>query len=92
MRIQVRLFARARDLVGANRVELQVDVFGDWDASKLWMRTSPGFKANPIGVFVDPAKIAERAARSEPFEEIHRRAMAGELSPAQADSKAETAQ
>jgi catechol 2,3-dioxygenase len=75
-----------------NRVELQVDAFGDWDASKRWMRTSPEFKANPIGVFVDPAKIAERAARSEPFEEIHRRAMAGELSPAQADSKAETAE
>jgi catechol-2,3-dioxygenase len=74
-----------------NRVELQIDVFGDWDASKRWMQTSPDFKANPIGVLVDPARIAERAAGGEPFEEIHRRAMAGDLSPSQfaAGSKTE---
>jgi catechol-2,3-dioxygenase len=65
-----------------NRVELQIDAFGDWAASKEWMRTSPDFKANPIGVFVDPVKVAEAAA-GESFEEIHRRTMAGELSPAQ---------
>ena len=64
-----------------NRVELQVDVFGDWQASKHWMQTSPDFKANPIGVFVDPASVAGAAAVGEPFSEIHRRAMAGELSP-----------
>jgi len=44
------------------------------------MRTSPDFRANPIGVFVDPARIAEAAASGESFAEIHRRAMAGELS------------
>ena len=66
-----------------NRVELQVDNFGDWDASKEWMRTSPNFRANPIGVFVDPARIAEAAASGEPFAEIHRRAIAGELAPPQ---------
>jgi catechol-2,3-dioxygenase len=66
-----------------NHVELQTDVFGDWAASKEWMHTSPEFHANPIGVFVDPAQIAERAAAGDPFAEIHRRAMAGELSPAQ---------
>jgi catechol-2,3-dioxygenase len=66
-----------------NRVELQVDNFGDWHASKEWMRTSPDFRANPIGVFVDPARIAEAAARGESFAEIHGRAMAGELSPSQ---------
>jgi catechol 2,3-dioxygenase len=64
-----------------NRVELQVDNFGDWQASKEWMGTSPDFHANPIGVFVDPARIAEVAASGEPFPEIHSRAMAGELSP-----------
>jgi catechol 2,3-dioxygenase len=64
-----------------NRVELQVDNFGDWPASTEWMRTSPGFRANPIGVFVDPARIAEQAAAGEQFAEIHRRAIAGELSP-----------
>lgn len=66
-----------------NHVELQVDVFGDWTASRDWMRTSADFKANPIGVFVDPARIAGAAASGEPFEAIHRRAMAGELSPPQ---------
>jgi hypothetical protein len=34
-------------------------------------------------VFVDPARIAEAAARGESFSEIHRRAIAGELGPAQ---------
>ncbi len=67
-----------------NHVELQTDAFGDWAASKQWMRTSPEFHANPIGVFVDPARIAEAAAAGEPFERIHARAMAGELSPAEA--------
>jgi hypothetical protein len=33
-----------------NRVELQNDNFGDWNASKESMRTSPDFRANPIGV------------------------------------------
>jgi len=65
-----------------NFVELQIDNFGDWAQSKAWMHTSPDFKANPIGVFVDPGKVAELAAAGEPFEEIHRRAMAGELMPA----------
>src|SRR5271167_3161927 len=55
-----------------NHVELQVDVFGDWHASKEWMRTSPDFHANPIGVFVDPARIAEAAALGESFAQIHR--------------------
>jgi catechol 2,3-dioxygenase len=66
-----------------NRVELQVDNFGDWHASKEWMRTSPAFRANPIGVFVDPARIAEAAARGASFSEIHRRTIAGQLSPPQ---------
>jgi catechol-2,3-dioxygenase len=66
-----------------NRVELQVDNLGDWQASKEWMRLSPDFRANPIGVFVDPARIAAAAASGEPFSEIHRGAMAGKLSPPQ---------
>jgi catechol 2,3-dioxygenase len=66
-----------------NRVELQVDNFGDWQASKEWMRTSPDFRANPIGVFVDPARIAEAAAGGDSFDEIHLRARVGELSSPQ---------
>jgi len=67
-----------------NHVELQVDNFGDWAASAEWMRTSPEFHANPIGVFVQPDLIADAAAAGEPFAEIHRRAMAGEFAPAEA--------
>jgi 2-polyprenyl-6-methoxyphenol hydroxylase-like FAD-dependent oxidoreductase/catechol 2,3-dioxygenase-like lactoylglutathione lyase family enzyme len=64
-----------------NHVELQSDNFGDWSASKAWMRTSSDFHANPIGVFVDPARIAEAVSAGAQFADIHRRAMAGELSP-----------
>lgn len=66
-----------------NHIELQVDNFGDWAASSEWMRTSEEFHANPIGVFVDPAQVAEAAAAGESFERIHERAMAGEFAPAQ---------
>ena len=45
------------------------------------MRTSEEFRANPIGVFVDPAKVADAAAAGATFDEIHARAMAGELAP-----------
>ena len=67
-----------------NLVELQVDTFGDWSESKRWMHTSPDFKANPIGVFVDPGQVAAAAAAGEAFPDIHARAMVGELSPAEA--------
>jgi catechol-2,3-dioxygenase len=64
-----------------NSVELQFDNFGDWAQSKEWMRTSPDFAANPIGVQVDPEKlIAARAAGASPTE-VHRRAFAGEFDP-----------
>ena len=65
-----------------NHVELQVDDFGDWSASGEWMRTSPDFAANPIGVFVDPAKVAGAAEAGAAFADIHARAMAGEFAPA----------
>lgn len=67
-----------------NRVELQCDNFGDWTASKRWMRDSEVFHANPIGQFVDPERVVAAAADGVAFEEIHRRATAGELAPEQA--------
>jgi len=66
-----------------NHVELQVDNFGDWARSSEWMRTSEAFHANPIGVFVDPAKVAEAAAAGASFDDIHERATAGEFAPPQ---------
>ena len=56
-----------------NYVELQCDVFGDWDTSRAWMETSPDFAANPIGAFVDPVKVATAAGEGASFEEIRRR-------------------
>ena len=64
-----------------NSVELQFDNFGDWAQSTEWMRTSPDFAANPIGVQVDPEKlIAARAAGAEPHGGPLR-AFAGEFDP-----------
>jgi catechol 2,3-dioxygenase len=62
-----------------NRVELQCDVFGDWARSSEWVRTSDEFHANPIGVFVDPDRIATAAAAGQPLAEIHRLGMAGKM-------------
>ena len=67
-----------------NHVELQVDCFGDWEKSTEWMRTSEEFKANPIGVFVDPDQIAADHADGMTFEQIHAKAMAGGYAPEQA--------
>ena len=66
-----------------NSVELQYDNFGDWAQSSDWMRTSPDFARNPIGVPVDPARmVAARAGGATP-EELHRRAYAGEFVPSE---------
>jgi catechol-2,3-dioxygenase len=67
-----------------NRVELQVDNFGDWAKSTEWMRTSEVFEANPIGQFVDPGRVAADHAEGVSFEEIHDKATAGEYAPEQA--------
>jgi catechol-2,3-dioxygenase len=66
-----------------NHVELQCDNFGDWAASKQWMRSSGEFHVNPIGHFVDPRKVAAAAARGEPFADIHAGAMADRFAPEQ---------
>jgi catechol 2,3-dioxygenase len=67
-----------------NNVELQVDCFGDWKRSTEWMRTSDEFKANPIGEFVDPARIAADHAEGMSFSEIHAKAMSGGYAPERA--------
>jgi hypothetical protein len=40
-----------------NFVELQSDVFSNWKLSTEYMRSSPEFAENPIGVFFDPARV-----------------------------------
>ena len=64
-----------------NSVELQCDLFGDWERSAHWMMTSPEFAANPIGQPIDGDRmVEERAAGASPAE-LHRRAYAGEFPP-----------
>jgi catechol 2,3-dioxygenase len=67
-----------------NHVELQVDTFGEWQKSKEWMNKSDEFKANPIGVFVDPERIAADHADGMTFAEIHAKAMSGGYAPGEA--------
>jgi catechol-2,3-dioxygenase len=64
-----------------NVVELQVDNFGDWERSAEWMRTSPQFSANPIGVFFDPDRVLEAHRAGAPFRDLQRRTYAGEFLP-----------
>jgi 2-polyprenyl-6-methoxyphenol hydroxylase-like FAD-dependent oxidoreductase/catechol 2,3-dioxygenase-like lactoylglutathione lyase family enzyme len=64
-----------------NHVELQCDVFGDWARSSEWVRTSEDFREDPIGKFVDPAKVSAQRDAGATFAEIHTKAMAGELAP-----------
>jgi catechol 2,3-dioxygenase len=66
-----------------NSVELQYDNFGDWKRSSEWMRTSPDFASNPIGVPVDPAKMVEARKGGASREDLHRRAFAAEFLPAE---------
>jgi catechol 2,3-dioxygenase len=64
-----------------NSVELQCDIFGDWEQSTRWMKTSAAFADNPIGVAFDGDRLlAARAAGASP-EDIHRRTYAGEFLP-----------
>ena len=61
-----------------NSVELQADAFGDWALSKAFIHESPQFKADPIGKFVDPAKMVAARRAGTSCEELLRRAYAGE--------------
>lgn len=65
-----------------NGVEIQVDTFGDWDASKSWMYFSLEFADNPIGTHFDPERLVEARDAGLSFREIHARASAGEYLPA----------
>lgn len=69
-----------------NFVELQSDSFGDWAKSGEWMRTSPDFKANPIGTFFDPGKVAKAFAAGKSFEELHKGMRGGDYLPAEIPS------
>ena len=64
-----------------NSVELQSDNFPSWQESSEWMRTSPQFAADPIGMPVDPQQMVEAWKAGASFEELHERAYRGEFKP-----------
>jgi catechol 2,3-dioxygenase len=64
-----------------NGVEIQVDAFGSWARSKEWMWASEEFSSNPIGMHFDPENLVEARNDGLGFDEIHRRARAGEYTP-----------
>ena len=64
-----------------NSVELQSDNFRSWQESSEWMRTSPDFAANPIGMPVDPEQMVAAYQAGASFAELHQRAYAGEFKP-----------
>ena len=66
-----------------NSVELQSDNFNSWQESSEWMRTSPQFAADPIGMPVDPDKMLAAHEAGASFAELHQRAYSGEFKPSE---------
>ena len=64
-----------------NFVELQSDNFSDWKLSAEYMRESPQFAANPIGVFFDPARVYETFKSGTDFETLEKAVYAGAFLP-----------
>ena len=64
-----------------NLVELQVDNFGNWEASAEWMRTSEDFRRNPIGAFFDPDPVLAAYKAGATFEQLQKNTYAGIYPP-----------
>jgi len=64
-----------------NSVDLQSANFGTWQESSEWMRTSPQFASNPIGMPIDPEQMVTARQTGASFAELHQRAYAGEFQP-----------
>lgn len=64
-----------------NFVELQSDNFSDWKRSGEYMRRSPQFAANPIGVFFDPARVYETFRSGTDFGTLEKAVYAGAFVP-----------
>ena len=61
-----------RDPVG-HGLELQTDVFGDWDASREWMRVAEEFASNWSGILFDPDKVIAARNAGADLAELHER-------------------
>jgi len=64
-----------------NMVELQVDNFGNWEASAEWMRTSEAFCQKPIGAFFDPDRVLAAYKAGATFEQLQKDTYAGIYPP-----------
>ncbi len=64
-----------------NMVELQVDNFGDWDASAAWMRTADDFRRDPIGSVFDPDLVLAAYRGGASFEQIRADTRQGKYPP-----------
>ena len=64
-----------------NGVEIQVDVFHDWNVSKEWMWASQEFAADQIGAPFDPEKLVAARNAGLSDDEIQKRAYAKEYVP-----------
>jgi catechol 2,3-dioxygenase len=64
-----------------NFVELQSDCFGDWSLSSEYMRSSPDFAANPIGVFFDPARVYDAFASGSDLRTLKGNIRSGQFLP-----------
>lgn len=66
-----------------NGVEIQVDVFGDWSASKEWMWASQEFAEDQQGPQFDPEKLLAEYRKGVEADALQKRAYAGEFLPAE---------
>ena len=66
-----------------NYVELQSDNFSDWKLSTEYMRTSRAFSENPIGVFLDPARVYESFKSGADFRTLEKDVRGGSYLPEQ---------
>ncbi len=65
-----------------NRIELQVDNFGDWSQSREFMRSASAFHEDPLGQPVDPDQLVAASEQGLTLDEIHERAYTGQYKPA----------
>lgn len=65
-----------------NGVEIQVDNFGDWDASSEWMWAAREFAEDQLGPHFVPDLLVAARDSGLTHAEIHKRAYAGEYAPA----------
>lgn len=65
----------------SNFVELQSDNFSDWAKSSEWMRTSPIFAENSIGIYFDPARVSQAFSAGRSHEDLQAAIRDGEFAP-----------